>query len=109
VSHVLLIEDVGERPYRIHRMLTQWRLAGRLQSASAIVFGQFPQCDEPNSPLQAIDAVRACLSDFAGPVLFGFPAGHVTTPLISLPLGVHARVIGTSGAPRLILDEAAGA
>jgi len=106
--HVLLLEDVGERPYRIHRMLTQWRLAGRLEHASAIVFGQFPQCDEPNSPLRAIDAIRDALSGFPGPVLFGFPAGHALTPLISLPLGVRTRVVGGSGTGRIVLEEAAG-
>jgi muramoyltetrapeptide carboxypeptidase len=106
--HVLLIEDVGERPYRIHRMLTQWRLSGRFEHAAAIVFGQFPQCEEPNSTLTAIDAVRECLAGFTGPVVFGFPAGHVTTPLISLPLGVQTRVIAGRGSARLVLEEAAG-
>lgn len=107
-GHVLFLEDVGERPYRIHRMLTQWRLSGRLAAASAVVFGQFPRCEEPDSPLAAIDAVRACLDGFPGPVLFGFPSGHTTTPNLSLPLGVRTRVVGR-GRPRLILEEAAGA
>lgn len=105
-GHVLFLEDVGERPYRIHRMLTQWRLSGRMARAAAIVFGQFPGCEEPGSDVTALDAVRACLTGFRGPVLFGFPSGHTTTPSISLPLGVRTRVVAT-GAPRVILEEAA--
>jgi muramoyltetrapeptide carboxypeptidase len=44
--HVLFIDEVNERPYRLHRMLTQLRLSGRLASAAAVVFGQMPGCDE---------------------------------------------------------------
>lgn len=105
-GHVLFLEDVGERPYRIHRMLTQWRQSGRLASASAIVFGQFPKCEEPGSPLTAIDAVRSCLDGFSGPVVFGFPSGHTTSQMISLPFGVHTRVIAGDHA-RVVLEEAA--
>lgn len=106
-GHVLFLEDVGERPYRIHRMLTQWRQSGRLASASAIVFGQFPKCEEPGSTLAAVDAIRPCLDGFRGPVVFGFPSGHVTTTMLSLPFGVRTRVIA-SARPRIILEESAG-
>ena len=104
--HVLFLEDVGERPYRVHRMLTQWRLSGRMASAAAIVFGQFPRCEEPGGGITVHDVLREFAADFSGPVLFGFPSGHTTTPFISLPLGVRARVI-TAGTPRLVLEEAA--
>jgi muramoyltetrapeptide carboxypeptidase len=49
-GHVLLLEDIGERPYRLRRMLTQLRLAGVLARAAAIVVGQLPKCDEPDRP-----------------------------------------------------------
>jgi muramoyltetrapeptide carboxypeptidase len=103
---VLFLEDVGERPYRVHRMLVQWRLSGRLRQASAVVFGQFPRCEEPGGGLDVRDVVRECLDDFPGPVLFGFPSGHTTSSAVSLPLGVRARV-ATAGGARLILEEAA--
>ena len=44
---VLFIEDVGERPYRIDRMLTQLAQAGILARAAGLVFGELPACDEP--------------------------------------------------------------
>jgi muramoyltetrapeptide carboxypeptidase len=107
-GHVLFLDEVGERPYRIHRMLTQWRFAGRLREAAAVVFGQLPRCDEPGGAVTARAVVEECLADFHGPVLFGFPSGHTTTPLISLPLGVDTRVVAT-GRPRLVIEEAAAA
>jgi muramoyltetrapeptide carboxypeptidase LdcA involved in peptidoglycan recycling len=87
-------------------MLTQWRLSGRMASAGAIVFGQFPRCEEPGGGITVQDVLREVVADFPGPVLFGFPSGHTTTPLVSLPLGVRARVIAT-GTARLVVEEAA--
>jgi muramoyltetrapeptide carboxypeptidase LdcA involved in peptidoglycan recycling len=48
------------------------------------------------------------LREFPGPVLRGFPTGHTTTPLLTIPLGAAARVIAR-GTPALVLDEAAAA
>jgi muramoyltetrapeptide carboxypeptidase len=103
---VLFLEDVGERPYRLQRLLMQLRLGGVLSRASALVFGQMPGCDEPGGTLSARAVIEEFFEDFAGPILFNFPSGHTTTPLISLPFGVEARVVAT-GRPRLVLDEAA--
>jgi muramoyltetrapeptide carboxypeptidase LdcA involved in peptidoglycan recycling len=88
-------------------MLTQWRLSGRLARAAAIVFGQLPRCDEPAGGVTARGVVADLLSEFPGPVLFGFPSGHTTTPLVTLPLGVWTRVVATGTAPRLVVEEAA--
>jgi muramoyltetrapeptide carboxypeptidase LdcA involved in peptidoglycan recycling len=46
------------------------------------------------------------LRDFPGPVVFGFPSGHTTGPLVTLPLGVRVRVAADAH-PRLIVEEAA--
>ena len=105
-GHVLLLEDIGERPYRLRRMLTQLRLAGVLARAAGVVIGQLPKCDEPDRPGSARAACAAVLGDFQRPVLFGFPTGHTTTPLISLPLGVECRVLA-NGRPALVFTEAA--
>ena len=105
---VLFLDEVAERPYRLRRLLTQLRLAGTFRRASAIVIGQLPRCDEPDGRVTARDIVEEFFSDFGGPVLFGFPSGHTTTPLLSLPLGVDARVI-TEGVARLVFDESAAA
>jgi muramoyltetrapeptide carboxypeptidase len=103
---VLFIEDVGERPYRLHRMLVQLRLSGILRRASAIVFGEMPDCDEPGGAFSAIGAVRQAVADFAGPILYGLPSGHTAGPTLTLPLGVRARVLA-GREPALVIEEAA--
>jgi muramoyltetrapeptide carboxypeptidase len=104
-GHVLLIDEVGERPYRIRRLLTQLAQSGILARASAIVVGQLPRCDEPGG-VTARAVIADTFRDFPGPVLIGFPTGHTTTPFVTVPLGVAARVVGR-GTPALVFDEAA--
>lgn len=104
-GYVLFVDEAGERPYRIDRMLTQLHQAGLVARASGIVFGQLPDCDEPHGELRARDVVADLLHGFHGPVLYGFPSGHTTTPAITLPLGVAVTVIA-DGDPRLVIEEA---
>jgi muramoyltetrapeptide carboxypeptidase len=106
-AHVLFLDEVGERPYRLHRMLTQWRLSGRLRNAVGIVFGQLPRCDEAGGVPTAREAIADALDGFPGPVLVGFPSGHTTSPLVTLPFGVEARVVGHGDAPCLVIEESA--
>lgn len=102
---VLVIEDVGERPYRIDRMLEQARQAGWWSRIAGLVFGQMTRCDEPGGTVTARQVIADALADFRGPVLFGFPVGHATTPLVTVPWGVEGRVV--SGAtPGVIVEEA---
>ena len=85
------------------------RLSGRMASAAALVFGELPRCDEPGGSVSVRDVVRDAVSGFPGPVLFGFPSGHTTTPMLSVPLGVATTVIADPARPRLVIDEAAAA
>jgi muramoyltetrapeptide carboxypeptidase len=103
---VLFLEDVNERPYRLDRLWTQLRLAGIIDRAAAIVFGEFPGCDEPGGQVRAVDTIAGLTREFAGPVLFGFPAGHTAGAAVTLPLGVRARVV-TRAHPALVIEEAA--
>jgi len=103
---VLFLEDIGERPYRIHRLLTQAAQAGVFVGVSAIVFGEFPGCDEPGGGPAIRDVLRDFMKEFRGPVLFNFPSGHTSGPTWTLPFGVQAEVIG-GPAPMLRILEAA--
>ena len=103
-DYILFIEDVGERPYRIDRMLTQLRLCGLLARATAIVFGEMRACDEASGTPTARDVATAFAADVPGPVIFGFPSGHTTGPCWTLPLGVRVRV-RTSPEPSLVVEE----
>lgn len=103
---IIFLEDIGERPYRIHRLLTQAAQAGVFVNASAIVFGEFPGCDEPGGDPVIRDVLREFTADFSGPVLLNFPSGHSQGPTWTLPFGVRAEVAG-GPAPVVRILEAA--
>jgi muramoyltetrapeptide carboxypeptidase len=105
-GHVLFIDEVSERPYRLDRMMTQLRQAGLLARASAVVFNELPKCDEPSGEPTARAVVADLLKGFPGPVLFGFPSGHTSGASITLPFGVQCRVVADAR-PRLIIEESA--
>ena len=104
-GYVLFLDDVGERPYRIDRLLTQIGQAGLLRKAAAVVLAEFPGCGDATGR----DARSVCadlLADFPGPVLFGFPSGHTSGPALTLPLGVTVTV-AADASPGLVVEEAA--
>lgn len=103
---ILFIDEVGERPYRLDRLLTQLRFAGILGRAAGIVFNELPRCDEPSGSPAAKATVARVLQDFRGPVLFGLPSGHTPGATMTLPFGVRAR-IRTARTPALIIEESA--
>jgi muramoyltetrapeptide carboxypeptidase len=103
---ILFLDEVAERPYRIDRMLTQLRLSGLLNRASAVVFGELPRCDEPGGSLGIRSVIGDVMADFRGPVLYGLPSGHTSGATLTLPFGVAARVV-TGMQPAVIIEEAA--
>ncbi len=88
---VLFLEDVGERPYRIDRLLVQIAEAGLLDRAAAVVLGDFTGCDEPGGTLSWRDAVHRVFRRRSLPVLAGLPFGH-GRPNLAFPLGTRVQV-----------------
>jgi muramoyltetrapeptide carboxypeptidase len=105
-GHVLFVDEVGERPYRLDRMVTQLAQTGLLARAAAVVIGDLPKCDEPSGEPTARAVMADLFRDFPGPVLIGFPSGHTDRPAITLPFGVDCHVIADHR-PRLVIDEIA--
>jgi muramoyltetrapeptide carboxypeptidase len=103
---ILFLDEVGERPFRIDRMLTQLRLSGILARAAGIVFNELPKCDEPAGSPTARAVVADVLKEFPGPILFGMRSGHTGGVMMTLPFGVRARVV-TGAEPGLVIEEAA--
>ena len=104
---VLFIEDVGERPYRIDRLLTQLVLAGIAGRARAVVFGEMVGCDEPGGPT-VIETVASVTATWGVPVVYGLAVGHTRRPTLTLPLGVRARVAASAAPLVEILEPAVG-
>lgn len=104
---VLFLDEISERPYRLDRMLMQLRLSGILARVAAIVFNGLPRCVETGGSPTARHVVQTVLHGFPGPVLYGLPSGHTDdNPMLTLPFGVAARVVGGSR-PALVIEEAA--
>lgn len=95
---ILFLEDTDEPPYRIDRMLTQLRLAGKLSQAVGIIIGECNDCDSSSytwdhSLGEVLDNV---LGDLNIPVLYGLTIGH-TSEQLTLPIGVVAQLDADSG------------
>ena len=105
-GYILFLDEVGERPYRLDRMVTQLRQTGLLALASAVVVGELPKCDEPSGDPTARAVMADLLRDCGGPVIIGFPSGHTTGAALTLPFGVSCRVVANRR-PRIVIEEAA--
>lgn len=95
---ILAFEDVSEAPYRLDRMLTQWRLTGALQHVRGIVLGRFSQCQPPaNIPSFSVtEVLRDRLADLNLPIVAELPFGH-DGPNAALPVGRPVVVDGDRG------------
>lgn len=75
---ILFIEDIGEMPYRVDRMIYQLKHAGIFRKISGLIVGQFTGYEEDNlmySPLQ--ESIRDAVGEYHFPLCFNFPVGHV--------------------------------
>jgi len=88
---VLLLEDVTERPYRVDRMLSTLEAGGHLARASAVLLGDFHQCDPGSDRVTVEEVLCERLVRLGVPVAYGFPIGHArrNDPVV---LGGPARV-----------------
>lgn len=83
-GRILLIEDIGERHYHIDRMMRNLRLSGALEGLSAMLVGQFSDCDADPKMVSSGDRAQSvyetileAVADYDYPVLFDVPCGHV--------------------------------
>ena len=95
---ILAFEDVLEAPYRIDRMLTQWRMSGAFQQVKGIALGRFSQCHPPaNIPSFTVEEVlRDRLCDLGIPLVADLPFGHDGVNA-ALPVGIPAILDGDRG------------
>lgn len=88
---VLLLEDVGERPYRLDRMWTHLRLAGAFRELAGICLGDFTECEETEAEFRSEDVLRDCAGETGLPCAAGFPIGHGAVNR-AVPLGCRVRL-----------------
>lgn len=98
-DHIVFLEDVGEAPYRIDRLLTHLINSGWFQAAVGIIGGEFHNCTqrpgdhEPTLTAGDVFKERIKVTDL--PLLYGIPFGHATHNL-TLPIGVTAEIVSGS-------------
>lgn len=102
---ILFIEDVGERPYRIDRVLTSMKQAGLFRGLAGLVIGAFTE-GEPGADGVSVEEVLAGhFGDAPFPVLTGFPAGHIDENE-AIPFGAEARIEdGRLGIPAMCATD----
>jgi muramoyltetrapeptide carboxypeptidase len=90
---ILLLEDVGEEPYKIDRMLNHLRLAGKLQAAKGIIFGQCSECTQKSFiwDYSLGEVLDNYLSRLEAPSFYGLLIGH-SSEQMTLPIGIKAKI-----------------
>jgi muramoyltetrapeptide carboxypeptidase len=107
---ILFLEEVGEEPYRIDRMLTQLLLSGKLQTLAGIAFGHFTDC-YPKEHLPTFmqtfsleNVLRDRCADLKIPILYNLMFGHLRQNA-TLPIGCLAKLDAT-GKTLTLLESA---
>ncbi len=102
---ILFLEDVGEQPYRIDRMLTQVRQSIDMRQLAGIALGIFEDCNPKTPDTQSlIDVLRDRLGDLGIPVIYGLSFGHIREQF-TLPMGIEAE-LDTASASMTFLETA---
>lgn len=90
---ILFLEEVGEKPYRLHGILYQLKMAGKLDEAAGIVIGALTDCDDNGRPGSGIEMVKGLLGGIRIPVICNVRAGHISDPL-TIPMNGSGRIDG---------------
>ena len=98
---ILFLEDVGEPPYSVDRMLTHLWMAGKLEQLAGIVLGKFTDDGYDRNTFSMEEVLRNRLEPLGIPTLRGAMIGHVEDKTV-VPLGVRARLDADAGALTLL-------
>jgi|AntRauTorckE5430_2_1112549.scaffolds.fasta_scaffold03373_2 muramoyltetrapeptide carboxypeptidase len=105
-NKLVFFEDVGEKPYRIDRMLTQMLLAGKFKKVKGIILGVFYNCEttDGDDSLTLKDVLIDRFKYLTVPIIYGMSFGHIENQF-TLPLGIKAR-LDTSDKSITLLESA---
>lgn len=103
-NKILLLEEIGELPYRIDRMLNQLRLAGIFDSIKGVILGSFIDCNE-HDPTKKTLTLGEVIDDYFSkskiPVVYNFKHGHIKDN-ITVPFGVNFKINTSRNAVEII-------
>ncbi len=103
---LLFLEDIDEEPYRVDRMLSQLRLAGKLKDCRGIILGDWNNCTPKNynPSLSLMEVFEDIIIPAGKPTIYNFKAGHCS-PKITVPFGVKV-VLNANDCSLTIIEEA---
>lgn len=93
-NSILLLEDIGELPYRVDRLLNQLKIAKVFDQVNGIILGRFVDCYEKDRTADTImlnEVIEHYFSDIKKPVLYNFSHGHIKEN-ITIPFGINCKI-----------------
>jgi muramoyltetrapeptide carboxypeptidase len=104
---ILVLEDRGMKPWQVDRALMHLKQTGKFANVRGIVLGDFPECEAPMAGSPTVrDVSRRILGPLGVPIIFGAPVGHTMRPMLTVPLGVKARLSSKGAGILEILEPA---
>ena len=101
---LLFIEEIGEAPYKIDRMLTQLKHSKKLHNCKGFILGDFNNCEAGGSSLTLMEIILDTLGNTYKPIVYNIKSGHCS-PNITIPLGIKSKIDADMGV--LIIEESA--
>lgn len=99
---VLFVEDTGEKPYQVDRMIQNLRMGGIFEKISGLIVGQFTDYESDPLMMQTIEEMFAeAVRNHSYPVCFNFPAGHID---YNLPLLLGENITLEVSAENVLVD-----
>jgi muramoyltetrapeptide carboxypeptidase len=90
---ILILEDRAMKPYQVDRVLMHLKHAGKFRSVRGIVLGEFPDSEPTVAGAPRVKEVCArILRPLGVPIVFGAPVGHTIRAMLTIPLGIQARL-----------------
>jgi muramoyltetrapeptide carboxypeptidase len=90
---ILVLEDRAMKPYQVDRVLMHLKQAGKFEGVRGIVLGDFPESEPTVAGAATVREVCArILRPLGVPIVFGAPVGHTVRPMLTIPLGIKARL-----------------
>ncbi len=104
---ILLLEDRGMKPYQVDRALLHLKQAGKLTGVRGVILGEFPECEPPVEGDPTVREVCGrILGELGVPVIWGAAIGHTPRAMLTVPLGVRARLRASGSGQLEILEPA---
>jgi muramoyltetrapeptide carboxypeptidase len=90
---ILVLEDRAMKPYQVDRVMMHLKQTGKFEGVRGIVLGEFPESEPSVAGSPTVrDVCARILRPLGVPLVFGVPVGHTPRPMLTVPLGIEARL-----------------